>query len=326
MKILIIRFSSIGDVVQAMSVVDGLNRAYPDAEIHWLVRSDLSQVVSADPRIRVWSFDRAHGLLGLVRLAWTLRGEGFTHAYDAHGSLRSCVVSLILYTGPKIQWVRRSKERLKRFLLFYFRINRFDQPYRGRASYQKPLLKWGVAPSLENTQKWNLPEVRPEWKGRIVLVPSAAWEMKRWPVDHWKELVRRLPDEGFVILGGPKDGFCADIAAVAPDRVLNLAGQLSLLESTAVVAQASRVVSADTGLIHVADLLGVPGVLLLGPTAFGRTSGSSVQVLEKPLPCRPCTKDGRGRCSQAVWRRCMVEITPDEVAESVLASKPHKKE
>lgn len=326
MKILIIRFSSFGDVVQAMSVVDGLRIAFPEAEIHWLIRSDLAEVVRSHSKIRVRPFERATGIFGLLRLAWSLRNERFTHVYDAHGNIRSWVVSLVLRTGSGIQWAKRSKERLKRLMLFHFRINRFDHPYFGTVSYQKPLTAWGVHSWPRDVQKWTLPDIRPEYAGRTVLVPSAAWKMKRWPVDHWKELVRRLPSEQFVTLGGAEDRFCAEIAAIAPDRVVNLAGQLSLLQSCAVVARAGRVISADTGLIHVADALGVEGVLLLGPTAFGRTQSPRIRVLEKDLPCRPCSKDGSGRCSQPVWQRCMVEITPSEVAESVLARKSHKTE
>jgi heptosyltransferase-2 len=77
------------------------------------------------------------------------------------------------------------------------------------------------------------------------------------------------------------------------------------------------VISADTGILHVADLFQVSGLALIGPTAFGHPTGSSLRVLERNLSCMPCTKDGRGKCSDSTYQRCMVEITPRMVATEV---------
>jgi heptosyltransferase-2 len=66
----------------------------------------------------------------------------------------------------------------------------------------------------------------------------------------------------------------------------------------------------------VADLFRVPGIALIGPTAFGYPSGPTVRVIEQAFPCRPCTKDGRGKCRRA--RSCMEEISPGEVARLVM--------
>jgi heptosyltransferase-2 len=311
-KYLIIRFSSFGDIVQCMGAI----AAVKSGEIHWLVRSDLAAIPAANPDIIVWPFDRKEGFFGLLRLGLKLRRQGFTHIYDAHSNIRSRLICFLLKPLPGLgaKLIRRSKERLKRFLLFSLRINYFPSPFKGMHSYLVPLNKWGLGLNEQTKQSWGLPEIQAQWCNKVVLCPSAAWEMKRWPIDAWKKLILALPGVQFVILGGPQDIFCQSIAESAPERVINLAGKISLIESCAIVARASLVISADTGLIHVADLLGIKGILLEGPTAFGRTSGQQIEVLGVELPCRPCTKDGRGNCSQKVWQRCMVEITPDAVA------------
>ena len=139
--------------------------------------------------------------------------------------------------------------------------------------------------------------------------------MKRWPVSHWKELIKRLDGFKIMLLGGASDSFCDELATVDPARVTNTAGKLSLVESCQLISRARLVIAADTGLIHVADILGVPGIMLMGPTAFGFPSGESIKVMETVLDCRPCTKDGRGRCSQNVWQKCMVDIAPEQVAD-----------
>ena len=89
------------------------------------------------------------------------------------------------------------------------------------------------------------------------------------------------------------------------------------MESCYLVKQSNLVISGDTGFLHAADLFHTPGIALMGPTAFGFPTGKEINVMEVPLPCRPCTKDGHGRCKQSVWQKCMVDITPDRVVKQV---------
>lgn len=318
MKILIIRFSSFGDIVQAMSVVDDLYLAYRNPQVYWLVRSDLAKIPAFDKRLNVLNFDRKSGFSGLLKLAKELREQNFDIVYDAHFSLRSRLLRFLIkpfpFFGPK--WIVRGKERFKRFLLFKLRINKFPKPYKGMSSYRAPLKKIGINHGESKVVKWDIQPIE-EFKNKIVLCPSAAWPMKRWPIDHWKKLVELLKGEEILILGGPEDLFCEEIKNVANVRVKNLAGKLSLLDSCRVVSGAKIVISADTGLIHVADTLGVKGISLMGPTAFGFCSNTNIKTLEVDLPCRPCTKDGRGNCSQDIYQKCMVEITPQGVFNEI---------
>ena len=138
--------------------------------------------------------------------------------------------------------------------------------------------------------------------------------MKRWPLEHWKTLITIMPNARFIVLGGKEDLFCQELTDIDPVRVLNLAGKLSLIESCKLVQISELVISADTGLLHVADVLGVKGISLMGPTAFGFTISSLIKTLEVDLPCRPCSKDGSGSCSQKTYQLCMVNINPAMVA------------
>src|SRR6185312_10157368 len=98
---------------------------------------------------------------------------------------------------------------------------------------------------------------------------------------------------------------------------INFAGKLSWLECLKVVDQANLVIAGDTGLMHAADLLGRPTLALVGPTAFGFPKKLSSRILEVPLTCRPCTKDGRGNCRNAEYKACMTRIKPESVAQAV---------
>lgn len=316
-KILIIRFSSFGDIVQAMSVLRPLKTRSTDSDIHWLTRSEFSNLVTLSPYVdRVISFDKKSGLLGLIKLGFQLRSEGYELIYDAHRNTRSAILRWI-FLGIHI--VSRPKSRWKRILLFTFRINKFPWPFRGMKSYLEPLR----LPDSELHQQWSFSsEVTTKvdqlvGENFVCLAPSAAWEMKRWPLSHWKELINLKSETRFVVLGGPADTFCEELVQVAPERVSNLAGKLSLIESCYAVSKANALVSADTGLIHVADILGVKGLSLVGPTAFGFPTNSNIETLEVDLPCRPCSKDGRGGCSQEVWQKCMVDIRPEAVSSKI---------
>ncbi len=327
-KVLIIRFSSFGDIVQCSSVVESIRQKFPSSEIHWATRADFGNLVKLNAGVKtVHAFDKKAGFKGLITFARMLRRENFTHVYDAHNNLRSRVLKCFLMmrlNRPNL--VVRSKDRWKRILLFKFRINKFPKPFIGIKSYLAPLEEWGVRQSSSpRLVDWNFPKETTEKieklktdligdKRFIILVPSAAWEMKRWPLDHWKKLITIMPEARFVVLGGKEDTFCEELVAMAPERVFNMAGKLSLIESSKLLSLSALVISADSGLLHVADVLGVKGLSLMGPTAFGFTISSLIKTLEVDLPCRPCTKDGSGKCSQNIYQLCMVDITPATVA------------
>lgn len=322
-KILIIRFSSIGDIIQCMGIISGIRNRFPEAEIHWLARKDMSSFLSMDKRVdKIWAFDKKEGLTGLLRIADLLKKEQFDYLYDAHSNIRSNIVKLKLRPifGKRPRYALRSKERGKRFLLFNFGINKFPWPFRGVESYRLPLKKWGITDFSSDYSDWSFPEgfaakLDPLITPRtITLVPSANWPMKRWPEAHWKDLVRLLPEYRFIILAGPSDTFCEEIKETAPERVINLAGKTSLLESCYLVHRSNLVVSADTGFMHAADLFRIKTLALIGPTAFGFPTGDTVETLETTLSCRPCTKDGRGKCKQKTYQKCMVDITPRQVS------------
>ncbi len=325
-KILIIRLSSIGDIIQCMGIIGGVRHHFPDAEIHWIARSDMAETLSIDNRIdKVWNFDKKEGFSGLLRMCKELKSENFDYVYDAHSNLRSNVIKFML--GSRLcrrpKFAMRSKERIKRLLLFSFGINRFDWPFIGVESFRKPLRKWGITNFDDSFQDYKFPETISEkyhnfiGERTVTLVPSANWEMKRWPVSHWRSLIELLPEYHFVVLGGPTDSFCAEICDVAPERTTNMAGKSTIMESSYIVSRSRVVVSGDTGFLHSADMFHVPTLALIGPTAFGFPARPTSEIISLDMKCRPCTKDGRGGCSNETYQQCLVGITPEIVAQRV---------
>jgi ADP-heptose:LPS heptosyltransferase len=341
-RLLIIRFSSFGDIVQALGVPaafrEHLNEQAAEPEVHWLVREDFRGLLVNHPAIeRVIAFPRDAGLMGLLKTSWRLAGQDYTHVYDAHNNLRSHLVSWVFAARGLVGrlqgrrpplFLRRSKDRFRRWLFFRFRLKTLPEPFKGAESFLRPLSPWGIpltmpkAPLFVSTTE--LPaavtdQLKALRRPLVALAPSAAWEMKRWPISHWRELMRLLPGVSFALLGGPDDHFLKDLESAAPERTINLAGRLSLAQSAALIREADLTIANDTGLLHVADQMGRPTLALIGPTAFGYTSQPNSTVLEIKLPCKPCSKDGRGGCVNSLYQRCLVELSPQRVADAAQA-------
>jgi ADP-heptose:LPS heptosyltransferase len=334
MKILIIRFSSFGDVLQTLSVAGRFGESFPGAEIHWVTRPEYVPLVATHPHVRkVWTLPPKSGFKDLIGLALRLKSEGFTHVYDAHNNLRSHVIGWVLngllgwrvLTG-RHKFLRRSIYRWRRFLLFRFHKNLFPKPFSGQFALLEPLAKWGISieapavPQLILGGEW-LVKARAllplQFKDFVTLAPSAAFELKRWPLNHWKQLIQMFPQTQFVVLGGPEDKFLEELAAVDPSRVLNLAGRLPLLGSAEVIALSKALISNDTGLMHVAEQIGKPCLALMGPAPFGFPSRPRTRIYELDLWCRPCSKHGQGPCVNAEFHKCMVDIRPSMVADGL---------
>lgn len=330
-KVLIIRFSSFGDVLQTLSVAGAISRQWPKAEIHWVTRAEFAPLIQFHPAVRkVWSLQRENGIQGLNEISRRLRAEGFTHIYDAHNNLRSRVIvwGLAGWWNWRrwlrfVRVLRRPIYRWRRFLLFRFRINHFEQPFNGQRDLLQPLRRWGInaaappvpqlflPPEADHMVARKIPVALPE--SFVALAPSAAYSLKRWPLYHWGELIARCKDLKFVVLGGPADSFLSDLVDLAPERVINLAGKLNFIESASVVAKSRLLVSNDTGLLHVAEQLGQPCIALMGPAPFGFPSRPRTRILQLDLACRPCSKHGQGPCVNPEFHKCLVGISPIKV-------------
>lgn len=338
-KILIIRFSSFGDVTQALSIPTKLAElagpSHKGVEVHWVTRTDMAPLLEGHPYLtRIWELNRADGIKGLFRLIRDLKKQNFTHIYDAHNNLRSRVLVWFLrpplvlsriFTPPLL--LRKSQKRWKRFLLFKFRINRYEMPFSGQRDLLEPLEKWGLSRELPPppqiyVQPVALEKLKVLFQDKkigsfVALAPSAAYPLKRWPLDHFKKLIELSPEQKFVCLGGPGDHFIEELVQVAPSRVLNLAGKLSLQESTAAISLANGLVTNDTGLLHVGEQLGKKTIALMGPAPFGFPSRPSTRIMELNLACRPCSKHGQGPCVNEKFHRCLVDIRPEQVKKEM---------
>jgi len=325
-KILIIRFSSFGDVTQCLSVPSKLVERFPGAEIHWATKVEFAELLAGHPHIhRVWPLPRHAGPPELTTMGVALKHEHFTHLYDAHNNIRSISVLIWLKLHNwRLKILRKPRKRWKRFLLFKLRTNTYKLPFSGQRDILEPLRAWGVtgdlppAPQLFRTDA-DLRGVRTLVPPGpfVALGPSAAFPLKRWPLEHWQALVAQATTQQFVLLGGPEDHFLDEFQRVARSRVVNLAGKTTLRQSCAVVKLSQLLIVNDTGMLHTAEQQGHPTIALMGPAPFGFPSRSSTRVLERTLACRPCSKHGATPCVNPIFHECLRSISPEEVLEQM---------
>ena len=340
MKILILKPSSLGDVIQALPVLRLLKRHLPASEIFWWIDSALAPLLEGDPDLagivrferKRWAAPR-HWPEMLRSLRW-MRAQNFDWVIDLQCLARSGAFAW-LANGQFLIGLDEVREGARGF---------YDVAVR-RASFHTHAADWylAVLPKLgvpvHKNFVWlpNRPEVAAEVKCKwpdafnpqsairnpqwIALQPGARWENKRWPVEYFAGLVRQLakkyPDARFAVLGAAEDQPLGEtIARIGAQRCLNLCGRTSLLEMVEWLRRCELLVTNDTGPMHVAAALGKPLVALFGPTEPRRTGpyGHLESVLRIDLPCSPCLK------SHCTWEKpdeCLKAISPTMVFERV---------
>jgi lipopolysaccharide heptosyltransferase I len=332
LKILILKPSSLGDVVQALPVLRLLKRRFPRGDIYWWIDTNLAPLLENDPDLAgIIRFERRRwaafaSWLKLFRDIRRARAQVFDWVFDLQGLARSGAFAW-LANGKLTLGLDTPREGARGF---------YDLAIR-RPSYHTHAVDWylgalaAVGVPTDMDFEW-IPErtdvakrVRQTWLKEgtrwILIQPGARWINKRWPAGHFAELVRQLatnhPQCSFAILGGPEDRPLGEtITRAQPARCLDLTGKLSLPEMVECVRLSSMMITNDTGPMHVAAALRKPLVALFGPTEPRRTGphGQVDGVLRLDLPCAPCM---RPRCHYVKPFECLRALPPSAVLEAV---------
>jgi len=333
-KVLILKPSSLGDVVQALPVLRLIKLHRPDSDVYWWVDSNLVPLLDGDPDLAgVIQFQRRGwaGRANLLRLWQDLRwvrGQSFDWVIDLQCLARSGAFAW-LARGRLTVGLDEPREGARGF---YDRVAR-------RASFHTHAVDW----YLEVLRSLNVPVhqnfdwlpvrrqvaegIRRKWpvdeRQWIVLQPGARWLNKRWPTGHFRKLMEQVAatdaNLGFAVLGGSDDRPLAQaILAQARVPALDLTGQLSLPEMVEWIRSCRLMVTNDTGPMHVAAALRKPVVALFGPTEPARTGpyGQQGQALRVSLPCVPCLKS---TCYRNIQMECLESLPPALVAQAVCA-------
>jgi heptosyltransferase I len=331
LKILILKPSSLGDVIQALPVLRLLKLHYPKSEIYWWIEISLSPLLKNDPDLAgVFHFERKRWSSPffwneLLQSIHEMRRKHFDLVIDLQGLARSGTFAW-LANGCTLVGVDDPREGASGY--YDLRVTRPSYETHAVDWYLQILrqLKIPVDRSFdwipENLYAKAVVDQQRKGLGRYILInPGARWMNKRWPAEHFSRLIKNLKAEfsdiSFVITGGKNEMTLAEtIRADASNRCLNVAGKTSLLEMVEWIRGSEIMVTNDTGPMHIAAALGRPVVALFGPTDASRTGpyGQIQNVLRIPLPCAPCMKD---RCANPNYLECLKMISPEMVQSEI---------
>lgn len=329
MKLLIIRFSSIGDIVLTTPVLRCIRRQYPDAEIHFLVKQSFKPVIAHNPYINV-----IHTLDNdLNENIEALKKIRFDYIIDLHRNLRTMRVKKGL-DAPSLTF---DKLNFRKWLYVNFKWNVMpdksivDRYFEGLKKLQLKNDGQGLdyfIPDQLQTKQDDIP--MGHWTGFVGCVIGGSYFTKKFPVEKWKEFVQQCPFP-IILLGGPEDRDEGnEIAATDNAKVYNACGKFNLTESADLVKRAKVIVTNDTGLMHIAAAYKKPIISLWGNTTpemgmfpyYGfnnlnqNVSNLSVLMEVKNLGCRPCSKIGYRKCPRKHFK-CMNNIPVSPIVEQV---------
>ena len=331
-KALIIRFSSIGDILLATPLIRRFRARFPKCQLDFIVKDTFADLLSHNPHLsNVIPFPAGGSLDDLKKLRATIHETGYDVVMDIHDSLRSRFLTF----GLK-HTVRINKRKLARFILVKFGVNLYE--YLGGSPgvaerYLETVEHLGVEDDDNGLEVFISEDdkIRAESllgnpnRPMVGIAPGAVHWNKTWPTDRFAQAAILLATDlhsGVLLFGSPKEveqcGIIEDfIRTKNPEiPVCNTAGVTTLLEAAALLDHCSLVLTNDSGLMHLAAARKRKVVAVFGPTVeefgFFPFGTESIVIENDVLSCRPCTHVGLNHCPKKHFR-CMKEIRPDRV-------------
>ena len=329
MKILIIKPSSLGDVIHSLPFLKVIKSTFHDADIEWVISKNLKEILEGNPLInRLIVFDKdswtkignlsktVKEAIGLINI---LKSGHYDMVVDLQGLLRSGLITFFTSSPLKVGFknaregssifynkkisVNGSLHAVDRYLEIAKAIQKIQKIQNPKSKIQN-LGKAEFPLNVDKTAAENIKKLLGGLKEKeyIVIVPSARWETKRWPAGNFSRLISKLPIQ-CVIAGSSADKDVAqEVIDSSGSSIINLCGRTNLKELTALIAGAKAVVSNDSGPMHIAAALGVPVIALFGPTDPYKTGPygwseiraeqekKNLRVIRASIPCSPCFK------------------------------------
>jgi len=328
-KILIVKPSSLGDVVHSLPFLNAIRKRYPEAEIHWLVFKGFEGLLEGHTMIhKLWIVDKSswtkfnHAIDTIAEIKSLLRDlkeERFDLVVDLQGLLRSGIITAS--TGAPVRIGFKEAREGSRLLYTdkvpggrnihavdrYLKVAEFLGCDISEVAF--PLPYSGITSSF-NTHPSSFEEY-------AVIVPGARWVSKRWPTNNFGKLASLLHFRSIIV--GSKDdvNIANEIVARSQGKSVSFAGKTDLKELIAVIKGSKFLVTNDSGPMHIAAALGVPVFAIFGPTDPARTGpyGKGHTIIREPVACAPCFKKTCGDT------KCMEDLSVEKVLDVIMRTK-----
>lgn len=319
-RILIVRFSSIGDIVLTTPVIRTVAKHFPDARIHFLTKPQYKGLLDSNPylhQVHVLSDDWGQMML-------ELRSESFDLMIDLHHNLRT----RLLKWNLRIPSLSFDKINIPKYLKVRFKIDILPKVHIVDRYFDtvRPLGVEDDGKGLDyfipDKDKVDMTEFFPaQHTHYTVYAIGGQHYTKKMPVDRIREFAEQ--HNGYLVLiGGPEDADAGETISEGLDHVINLCGKMNVNNSASVIEQAGKVITHDTGMMHIAAAFRKKIVSIWGNTIpeFGmypfRPDPASTILEIKDLKCRPCSKIGFDKCPKGHFK-CMNLILPEMIEKAV---------
>ncbi len=331
MKILIIRLSAIGDIVMASGILAPLKEKFKSSTIDWLVQSEYKDLLTATKTIdRVLKWDRkewvrlfkAKKFIKLSKEIFfflkELRERRYDLIIDLQGLLKSICWLVVSYGQDKLIldpkelkffWKKKSLYSPKSKEIgaeYKFLLKKLNVPYKDFK------LNLEVSDEDKRSVEDLLKEFDLKIKRYFVFAPFTTRPQKKWPVEYWIELSRKIGHSA-VILGSIKDKEEAKKLEKGSKYLIDLTGRTNLREAICLIQNSCGLIGIDTGFTHVAMLSKIPTVAIFGSTCpYTITDNPYGIVLYEKMPCSPCKRDpvcnGKFTCMNLIIPEKVIEI------------------
>ncbi len=309
-KILIIRLSSMGDILLATPLIRSIKKQNPTIQIDFLLKKEFVELLENNPHLtNIYEYSNESS--AKKELVTSLKLNKYDFVIDLQNNNRSRELTLKL----NYKTFHFKKNNVKKFLLVHFKINLLKSAPPISVRYAKAasinLDTEGLDLFTENIANSSL-KLNEKYIG---LCPGAKHFTKRWPKEYFIELGKMLETKGYkvILFGGPDEMEITNEIAIQLDGSLNLCNE-SILQTAANMKMCKAIYTNDSGTMHLACAVKVPVVAFFGSTVkeFGfypyKTQNVVLEI--KNLPCRPCTHIGRKSCPLNHFK-CMTEIKPE---------------
>ncbi|MBI5050868.1 MAG: lipopolysaccharide heptosyltransferase II [Nitrospirae bacterium] len=339
MKFLIIKPSSIGDVIHALPFLKALKDTFPQSRIEWVISKNNEGIIRGNPMIDElivfdkdsWKVPRKffRTLKDIRNLIKTLRARNFDMVIDLQGLLRSGLMTFFTRSPLKIGF-GHAREGSRFFYNKRVCVDPGLHAVDKNLTVARAIRQYAVSSMqyaekaefplyIDKTAKENVKNLLGEIRenGYIVIVPSARWQTKRWPAEYFGMLISGLSIPCVITGSSADEKIAQEVMDASSGKGINLCNKTSLKELIALISGAKAVISNDSGPMQIGAALGIPVIALFGPTdpektgPYGWQTNKNLKVIRASASCSPCFKK---KCKEPL---CMSKISVEMVLEEL---------
>ncbi len=318
MKILIVKPSSFGDIIQANPVLTAIKSAWQGCSVDWLVFKQWEAIPKMFPLVdNVIAWDRKGGIKEFFKILKECNKQKYDLVIDLQGLIRTALLVRLMNAKRKVgvsgmkelSWllVKEPYKRNKKENAVIRNLNSVSYITGVQYAPKFDIICGSI--SVDKLKDFNL--TKDDFV--VAFVPFSRGKTKTWDVHNYVELARMIKEENknikILVLGSAKD--CGKIVS---EDVIDICGKTDIKELACILKMCKFAVGADTGAMHLANALGINNVFIFGGSDINETSpyGDKAKIISAYLPCSPC----RGKC-KFTTEKCLQRITSETVFENI---------